>query len=268
MSGEINELLNVIKSAAVKAVNAQSPMDYLIGRVVSAEYEPLRIASEGIAGELEEDDLILTKAVQDHWLDIEVYWETVDDNDLSEFQANHYSNITIQNSNVAIHNANSERYNSHTHTNGNLGSPTGTLTEPGDADKPVMMMTEVANQMPRHTSHLHNIQGRKRIRVYNGLHPGEVVLLLRCAGGQQYIVLDRLSRHIVGGEWRVWGGAVTDTITENGEARKPIFEVSEEMVLRGWKPQEEVKDGSKWPRFGKPAKHEIPTGGALEHKTY
>lgn len=241
MVGGANELLNIFKNVAARAVQEGSPMDYAIGTVVSEEYKPLEIKVESFADVLEEDDLILTKAVQDHWLDIELYWETVDDNDLSEFQANHYSNVATQNSNVDIHNTNTANYNAHTHT-GNLGGATPFI---GAA------MSDVAKQTTRHSSHLHNIQGRKKIRVYNGLHKGEIVLLLRCAGGQQYIVVDRLSPHIVNGEWRTHAGAVL------ADQEMPPYEVTDKKVLSGWK--EGAKDESKWKRFSKPPQF-VPGG--------
>lgn len=40
-------------------------------------------------------------------------------------------------------------------------------------------------------SHRHRYQGRKKWRVHNALKVGEKVILLRCDGGQKYIVLDR-----------------------------------------------------------------------------
>ncbi len=40
-------------------------------------------------------------------------------------------------------------------------------------------------------SHPHKYQGRKKWRVHNALGLGEKVILLRCDGGQKYIVLDR-----------------------------------------------------------------------------
>lgn len=39
----------------------------------------------------------------------------------------------------------------------------------------------------------YDIKGRKKITVHNGLTLGEKVLLLRVHGGQNYIVIDRLS---------------------------------------------------------------------------
>ena len=39
--------------------------------------------------------------------------------------------------------------------------------------------------------HKHRYQGRKKWKVHNALQMGEKVILLRCDGGQQYIVLGR-----------------------------------------------------------------------------
>ena len=39
--------------------------------------------------------------------------------------------------------------------------------------------------------HRHKYKGRKKWRVHNALAAGEKVLLLRCDGGQQYVVCDR-----------------------------------------------------------------------------
>ena len=50
-------------------------------------------------------------------------------------------------------------------------------------------------------SHNHDYAGRKKILVHNGLQVGEKVILLQQAGGQQYIVLDRATDHIAGGQW-------------------------------------------------------------------
>lgn len=40
-------------------------------------------------------------------------------------------------------------------------------------------------------SHRHQYLGRKKWRVHNALRTGEKVILLRCDGGQKYVVLDR-----------------------------------------------------------------------------
>jgi hypothetical protein len=230
--GAENLLLQLISKAAQNAEDAGKPTTLEFGEVVSDEYAPLEIQIHDKLI-LDEDFLELTNAVRDHWVDVEVYWETIDDNDLSEFQANHYSNVAIQNANVVTHNTNSETYNNHTHT-GNMGIPT-----PLEGAK----MAPVTPQITRHTSHLHNIAGRKRMRVYNGLHKGEKVVLLRMRGGQKYLVLDRITDHIVGGEWRTHAGAVL------ADQERPPFVPA---GLPGW--QEGATSESKWPNFSKPPK--------------
>lgn len=69
----------------------------------------------------------------------------------------------------------------HTHGNGNNGTPTTSTT---DFD----------------TKHKHDIKGRKRITIHNGLTLGERVILLRKQGGQDYIVLDRVDEPKTTGE--------------------------------------------------------------------
>ena len=42
------------------------------------------------------------------------------------------------------------------------------------------------------SSHSHAITGRKPIRVNNALKSGEKVILIRMAGGQKYLIIDRV----------------------------------------------------------------------------
>jgi hypothetical protein len=69
----------------------------------------------------------------------------------------------------------------HTHGKGNNGAPT---------DNPINW----------DTTHKHDIKGRKRIKIHNGLTLGERVILLRKGGGQDYIVLDRVDEAQTSGE--------------------------------------------------------------------
>ncbi len=41
-------------------------------------------------------------------------------------------------------------------------------------------------------THTHDYKGRKKFKVHLGLKTGEKVILLRCDGGQMFIVLDRV----------------------------------------------------------------------------
>lgn len=164
MAGEAQTFLNTIKALIQQMMQGANLTDCILGTVVNET--PLEIKVDSFADVLEENDLILTNAVKDHFVDIEVAWKTVEDNYLQGFQQ--------------IHNNNVSAYNSHTH--------------PDTGGASSAMKTG-------NTTHLHDIKGRKKIRVYNGLKVGETVLLLRKSGGQQYIVWDRISEHVTNGEW-------------------------------------------------------------------
>lgn len=49
--------------------------------------------------------------------------------------------------------------------------------------------------------HYHPIRGIKKIKVYNGLKEGEKVIIVRAQGGQEFIVLDRISKYEAKGQW-------------------------------------------------------------------
>lgn len=71
------ELVRTLKKAALDAVKADKPVEVCFGSVI--ETNPLKISVEQklILGE---EQLVLTKAVKDHWVDIEVSHFTVNDN--------------------------------------------------------------------------------------------------------------------------------------------------------------------------------------------
>jgi hypothetical protein len=43
-------------------------------------------------------------------------------------------------------------------------------------------------------NHKHEYKGKKKFKVYNALKSGEEVILLQVAGGQKYIVIDRIGK--------------------------------------------------------------------------
>lgn len=51
------------------------------------------------------------------------------------------------------------------------------------------------------TDHIHSYSGRKKIKIYNGLQVGEFVVIIKSAGGNSYIVLDRIGEPITNGEY-------------------------------------------------------------------
>lgn len=70
--------------------------------------------------------------------------------------------------------------------------------EPSDGNKnPYFHLTEKrsgGSGDPAYESHDHEYRGRKFFIVYNALKVGEEVILLQVAGGQKYIVIDRIRK--------------------------------------------------------------------------
>ncbi|CUH95871.1 hypothetical protein P22_1957 [Propionispora sp. 2/2-37] len=131
------ELLQVFQTLIGQTMQAGQLADYVLGVVESSSPLSIRIEQKET---ITEEFLILTDAVRDYDVDIEV---------------------------------------SHVTENRAGGS--------GD---------------PAFASHNHDYTGRKKIRVYNGLHVGENVILLRQAGGQEFVVLSRVFNHTnLTGQW-------------------------------------------------------------------
>lgn len=139
------EVLEAMKQMSVDAQNSQKPTMILFGQV-SGE-KPLQIFIDQ-KQTIKEDALILTHAVKDYEMDIEVSHYTVNDA---------FLNTMHDHPNVAA-----DSFDSH---------------------------------------HKHAYQGRKKIKVYNGLKLGEKVMLIRKNGGSRYIVLDRIDDPQTEGEW-------------------------------------------------------------------
>lgn len=144
-------------------VRTTQPCDYTEGTVISADPLQIKIDDKRI---LTERNLYLTNAVKDHSVDITVSWQTVDDDYLHEGAMQH----THDGSPLV----------------GNLGAP---------------ITGQTGTTMNFDTTHHHDIKGRKKITVHNGLTVGETVLLLRKQGGGRYIVIDRITSALTEGEW-------------------------------------------------------------------
>lgn len=114
--------------------------------------------------------LTLTNAVKDHAVDISVSWETEKD-DYLKTESTLYQ---------------------HTHTGQNYI---------GNASRPIEGESDPMDMLKVNTTHHHDIKGRKKIIIHNGLTLGERVILLRKSGGQDYIVLDRVDEPKTTGEW-------------------------------------------------------------------
>ena len=69
--------------------------------------------------------------------------------------------------------------------------------EPSLNEEPYYHLTEIesgGSGDPEFAPHMHRYQGRKKFLVYNALKTNEEVILMQIAGGQQYIVIDRLGK--------------------------------------------------------------------------
>lgn len=141
-------LSNVIQDVVKQSIDFNKFTDVYYGKVVSDS--PLKIKLNDIIT-LEAENLILTRNVIDHELDITVQWETV--------------KVKIP------------KTDKHTHAGGPISSNIDTL-------------------------HMHPIKGRKKIIVHNKLKKDEGVILIKCYGGQKYVVLDRYTKYNPKGEWK------------------------------------------------------------------
>ncbi len=131
------QLVQTIQMLAKQTLDASNPSDYVLGVVESINPLSIRIEQKE---SIPEEFLILTDAVRDYEVDIEV---------------------------------------NHVTENRSGGS--------GDAE---------------FASHNHGYVGRKKIKIYNGLHIGEQVILIQQAGGQEFIVLSRVFNHTnLSGQW-------------------------------------------------------------------
>ena len=131
-----NDLVKLIKKAAVEAVKASSPANMIFGKVISEVPLKIKVDQKLI---LTSAQLVLARDVTDYEIEMEP--------SLNEAPSSHWTE------------------------NASGGS--------GDA------MFE---------SHKHEYKGRKKFLVYNALKNGEEVILMQIAGGQKYIVIDRIGK--------------------------------------------------------------------------
>lgn len=158
---------HLVKCLAKGVIDASQPADIRFGIVESVNPLRIRINPQMVLGD---EFLILTNAVKDHSVDVSVSWSTVSD-DYLKTESTLYA---------------------HTHKGqnyiGNAGKPLAGESDPMDITK-------------YDTTHHHDIKGRKKITIHNGLTVGEKVLLLRTQGGQNYVVIDRVDEIPTTGEW-------------------------------------------------------------------
>lgn len=153
-------LVELIKQAAVEAVNASDPAAFYFGTVTSDN--PLSINVEQKM-DLTSEFLILTNAVKDHVVEMTVDHTT--------------ENVSLVESSGDI-----------------------TVTSKLNPEQPgTTIENEVQNTSSTSISavkidltHKHSYKGRKKFTVHNALKKGEKVVMIKLQGGQKFVVLDRV----------------------------------------------------------------------------
>ena len=150
------DLTESMKKAALQAMEATKPVNVAFGTVVNVN--PLMICVEQKMT-LGMGQLILSRNVTDHDIDVTVDWSTE-------------SALT-------------------THRHG-IGTEEEMLVTMEGGDP--VHTHDIPPSFTGYTNlaHRHGISGRKKMRVHLGLTLGEHVVLLRLQGGQQYLVWDRV----------------------------------------------------------------------------
>lgn len=165
---DVTELVKTIKKAAIEAVNATKPAEFLFGNVININPLKISIDQKLILGEKQ---LILCRNVTDFKLDMTVTHET-EDYEINIDTSHNHGEANFNEQTAHIHKDSLEGLTDivkieTTHSHNNAGS--------------IFNIT-----------HNHNYKGKKTFLVHNRLAVGDEVILLRQQGGQKYIVIDRI----------------------------------------------------------------------------
>lgn len=182
-------LVETIKKVAIEAVNASNPISLAIGIVTSTA--PLQITVEQRLT-LDKDFLILTKNVEDHYVDMSVSHSTVSNGIAGLNHSHNYSGYT-QEVNVDEH--------GHTVQGTESLLETSTVANGTTLHKHHYEGATDGSLSEEATLHGHGYKGKKKVLMHYGLKQGESVLLIKMQGGQKYIVLDRIGNVPTEGEW-------------------------------------------------------------------
>lgn len=185
----MSNLVEIIKKAALEAVSASNPTSLVIGMVTSTS--PLQITIEQRLT-LDEDFLILTKNVTDHYVDMSVSHSTVSQGIAGLSHSHKYSGYT-QEINIDEH--------KHTIQGSESLLETSTAVNGTTLHKHHYEGSTDGALSAEATLHGHSYKGRKKVLMHYGLKQGESVLLIKMQGGQKYIVLDRIGEVPTEGEW-------------------------------------------------------------------
>lgn len=161
------DLVETIKKIAQGVMNESSPSNILFGTVTNNS--PLEINVEQKLT-LTQEFLVLTKNVVDYTVDVSMEWST----QTKSLNANHTHSIS-----------------------GDISVNSSATMSPNPENANIAIQNQVNNnisidQKNIDLSHNHSISGRKSLTIHNGLKTGDKVILIQQAGGQKYVVLDKV----------------------------------------------------------------------------
>lgn len=151
-----NDLLKIIKQAAINAVDATKPVNIVFGTVISTSPLQIQIEQKLTLGK---EQLVVAKHLTNYSTTMNIYMDT--DSRTVSFDFSHTHNVNL----------NTDEKESHKHK------------VSGNTDE---------TKLSGSKTHLHNISGDFNVIIKNGLLVGEKVILVRMQEGQKYIVLDRI----------------------------------------------------------------------------
>ena len=153
---DTNDLLKIIKQAAINAVDATKPVNIVFGTVISTS--PLQIQVEQKLT-LGKEQLVIAKHLTNYSTTMNIYMDT--DPKTVSFNFSYEHNVSLK----------TDKQENHTHNvNGNTDN----------------------KELEKSKTHNHTISGNFNVIIKNGLLVGETVILVRMQEGQKYIVLDRI----------------------------------------------------------------------------
>lgn len=184
--------VEVVKRAAVEAVEAQKPVYLLFGQVISTSPLKIQVDQKSI---YTEKMLVLTRNVTDFEVDMTVNHQTCESSHSHKvsgtaLSASHFHSVsgnaipaehghTVTALTDDGHQVDGEA-NPVSHEHGVVGTAQSTSH---DHDLDGLALA---------TGHSHNYRGKKKFKVHNALIKGDWVLLGRIQGGKRFVVIDRI----------------------------------------------------------------------------
>lgn len=184
--------VEVVKRAAVEAVEQSKPVHLLFGEVISVSPLKIQVDQKSIyTGKM----LVLTRNVTDYEVDMTVSHQTYEVTHShqvsgSALSVSHTHSVSGTAASVEHgHTVTGQTDDGHP-VNGSAGSTSHGHGVEGTAQS--VSHGHGVEGTAHDTSHNHPIKGRKKYMVHNALIVGDWVVLGRIQGGKRFVVLDRV----------------------------------------------------------------------------